>query len=483
VNWEEHHRIIREHFDRLAADYLLMKRRNHYYNQYLIRWCRSLVPPGRKVLDVGCGRGDVLASVRPACGLGIDVSGNMVQQAAADHPDLDFQRCPIEEIKGDGSYDAVLCINMLEYVSDVGMVLDKIHSVLRDNGRVLISTGNPLWWPIFQMASRLKLRIPECQRLFLTSKDLENMLRLHGFEVVYERMALIIPKPIPFFSDLINWVMPRIPLLNLLCSMQLLAARKIPPVRKDYSVSVVIPCHNEAGNIARCIEETRALGTHTELILVDDGSTDRTVREVRPEINPALEVKVISYSPNRGKGHAVQVGFDAARGDILIILDADLTTHPEEIKPLYEAFAAGHAEFVNCTRFVYPQENRAMRFLNYLGNKVFAILVSLVMENRVSDTLCGTKAMFRWDYDHMAMGRDPWGDYDFLFGAAQLRLVIRELPVHYRERTVGVSKMNTHKHTLNLIRMCWHGFWQVKTLQPLPPARVQRPHVPVPTVH
>lgn len=471
INRPVHNKIIREHFDGLAADWPRFKRRNRYYNAYLTRWCRSLVPPGRKVLDVGCGRGDVLAAVQPRAGLGIDLSAAMVRGATQDHPTLTFRQCPMEELEGERDYDAVLCLNTLEYAWDVGAVFDAAHAALRDNGRMLIATGNPVWWPIFQLGSALGWRIPECRRLFLTSKDLANMLRLHGFEVVYDRMALFIPKPVPLLGDALNWIVPRIPLLNLLCSMQLMAARKVPPARRDYAVSIVIPCHNEAGNVERCVRETPRLGTRTELIFVDDGSTDGTAQAIHPEQNPDVEVRVISYAPNRGKGQAVAAGFDAATGDILIVLDADLTTHPQELRPLYEALATGRAEFVNCTRFVYPGERRSMRFANYIGNRVFAILVSLVMEARVSDTLCGTKAMFRRDYAHMTMGRDPWGDYDFLFGAAQLRSVICELPVHYRERISGVSKMKTLRHTLNLIRMCWRGFWQVKTLQPLPPSR------------
>lgn len=474
-----HNGSIRKHFDRLADDYLELKRRNRYYNDTLIRWCRSLVPPGRKVLDVGCGRGEVLEAVSPREGLGIDLSQTMSDRAAADHPGLSFRPCAIEDFSGEaGSFDAVLCINTLEYTWDVGVVLDRIHAALRDNGRVLIVTGNPLWSPIFQLASAMGLRVPECERLFLTSRDLRNMLRLHGFETVYDKMGLVMPKRIPLVSGFLNWLFPRIPGLDLLCSTQLMAARKVPPARKDYSVSIIVPCHNEAGNVERCVKETRKLGLRTELIFVDDGSTDGTAEAIRPDLNPELEVKVIRYSPNRGKGHAVKVGFDAASGDILMVLDADLTTHPSELQPLYEAFAAGRAEFVNCTRFIYRTELHAVRFANYIGNKVFAILVSLVMEARVSDTLCGTKAMFRRDYEHMTMGRDPWGDYDLLFGAAQARLVICELPVHYRERTAGRSKMKTLQHTVNLLRMCWNGFRQVKTLQPLPPAIRKQAAIP-----
>jgi SAM-dependent methyltransferase len=479
MNRDEHYAQIQAHFNALAADYRALKARNGYYNGCLTRWCQSLVPPGRTVLDVGCGRGDVLAAVRPGRGVGVDICPEMTLRAQADHPGFEFITGPIEDFSEPGRFDAALCINTLEYMWDVGAVLDAVHATLRDNGRLLVTTANPLWSPVFHVASALGLRIPECRRLFITQLDLVNMLELHGFDIVYQRMDLALPKRIPGLSALVNWTLSRIPGVRHLCSTQLVVARKIPRTRRDYSVSMVIPCHNERDNVQRCVREARRLGTSTEVIFVDDGSTDGTASAIDPGLNPDLEVRVISYSPNRGKGSAVKAGFDAARGDIVVIVDADLTTHPEELQPLYEAFAMGRAEFVNGTRFVYPMEGRAMKWLNYMGNRLFTILVSLIMERRVSDTLCGTKAMFRSDYRHMVMGRDPWGDYDVLFGAAQLRLVLRELPLHYRERTAGQSKMKSLRHTLNLLRMCWWGFWQVKTLAPLPAATPEAPAAPL----
>jgi SAM-dependent methyltransferase len=465
-----HNERIGSHFEALAGEYLALKQRNAYYNGRLIEWCRSLVPPGRKILDVGSGRGDVLAALAPGEGLGIDLSPAMVREAKQSYPSWDFRVQAIEDFEGDASYDVALLINTLEYMYDVGRVLDQIHGALRDGGRLLISTANPIWSPVFTAASKLGLRIPECERLFLTNEDVVNMLALHGFEPVYKQMDLLLPKKIPLVSNVTNWVVSRLPVVHLAGSTQLIAARKRPTQRKEYSVSVVVPCYNEVGNVDRCVREMKKFGTSTELIIVDDGSSDGTAAAVKPEHNPDIDVKVISYAPNRGKGNAVKTGFDAAKNDIVMILDADLTTHPEELGPLYEAFAHGRAEFVNCTRLVYPMEGGAMKFANYVGNKLFTILVSVIMDSRVSDTLCGTKAMFRRDYQHMTMGRDPWGDYDFLFGAAQQRLVIRELPVHYRERLAGLSKMNSTKHTINLLRMCWKGFWQVQALAPIPPA-------------
>jgi SAM-dependent methyltransferase len=471
-----HNDRIRSHFEALAGDYTALKQRNAYYNGRLTAWCRSLVPPGQRVLDVGCGHGDVLAALAPSEGLGIDLSPAMIREAKQSHPACDFRVQAVEDLDGEANYDVALLVNTLEYMHDVGRVLDRIHSALCDGGRLLITTASPIWSPVFTAASKLGLRIPECERLFLTNEDVVNMLALHGFEPIYKQMDLVLPKKVPLVSDLTNWVVSRLPVVHLAGSTQLIAARKRPTARKEYSVSVVVPCYNEVGNVERCVSEMKKFGTATELIIVDDGSSDGTANAVKPELNPDIEVRVISYSPNRGKSVAVQTGFDAAKNDIVLILDADLTTHPDELGPLYEAFAHGRAEFVNCTRLVYPMEGGAMKFANYVGNKLFTILVSVIMNARVSDTLCGTKAMFRRNYQHMTMGRDPWGDYDFLFGAAQQRLVIRELPVHYRERVAGLSKMNSTKHTINLIRMCWQGFWQVQTLAPIPAARkVEKP--------
>jgi ubiquinone/menaquinone biosynthesis C-methylase UbiE len=476
---DEHYDHIRAHFGALAVDYDRLKARNSYYNDFLTRWCRALVPPGRAVLDAGCGWGDVLAAVEPTRGLGIDLSPEMIAQARGHHPELEFVAGPIEQFEANGEFDAALCVNTLEYMWDVGTVLDAIHRALRDNGRLLVTTANPLWSPVFHAASSLGLRIPECRRLFITQLDLVNMLELHGFDIVYRRMDLVLPKRLPGVSALLNWTVSRTPGISYLSSTQMVVARKRPSARRDYSVSVVIPCHNERDNVRRCIEEMRPLGTRTEIIFVDDGSSDGTAAAIDPGLNPDVEVRVISYKPNQGKGHAVKAGFDAARGDILVIVDADLTTHPDELQPLCDAFATGRAEFINGTRFVYPMEGRAMKWLNYMGNRAFTILVSLIMERRISDTLCGTKAMFRSDYRHMVMGRDPWGDYDLLFGAAQLRLVVRELPVHYRERIAGQSKMKAMRHMLNLLRMCWWGFWQVKTLPPLPSATPEATPAPL----
>jgi len=189
----QHNAEIERHFDSIAADYPKLQGKNPYYHGFLERWCRALVPAGRRVLEVGCGRGELLAALEPRDGHGIDLAGAMIEHARRDHPGLRFTRTSIEDFAPDGSYDAAVCVNTLDYTWDVGAVLDKIHAALRDNGRLLIATANPLWSPIFNFASKIGLRIPESRRLYITLLDLVNLLELHGFEVALERMDLVLP--------------------------------------------------------------------------------------------------------------------------------------------------------------------------------------------------------------------------------------------------------------------------------------------------
>jgi cellulose synthase/poly-beta-1,6-N-acetylglucosamine synthase-like glycosyltransferase len=320
---------------------------------------------------------------------------------------------------------------------------------------------NPVWEPIFRIGQRLNLKTPDTDRNFVTNKDIVNLLEIGGYEVIKEKLGMFLPANIPLIAPLLNFIMPEIPALRQLCAVQYIVAKPKRPGR-GFSCSVVIPCHNEKDNIADCLKRIPRMGSFTEAIVVDDGSTDGTASAVREELNRDIEIKLISYKPNQGKGHAVRVGFDSARGDVLMILDADMAVMPEELPRFFRLFEEGHADFVNGTRMVYPMEKRAMPLVNYVGNKVFNLALSWIMEQRVSDTLCGTKAMFRKDYRKIHMEDRSWGDFDFLFGAAKLCLKFHELPVHYKMRIAGESKMKVLKHGWMLCRVSWRGMKQLK---------------------
>ena len=142
----------------------------------------------------------------------------------------------------------------------------------------------------------------------------------------------------------------------------------------------------------------------------------------------------------KGKGDVVRMGYAAATGDILMILDADLTVPPEDLPRFYRALVQNKAEFLNGSRLVYPMEDEAMRVLNLIANKFFALAFSWLLGQRLKDTLCGTKVLRRADYERIAANRayfgdfDPFGDFDLIFGATRQNLHIVEMPIRYRDR-------------------------------------------------
>jgi glycosyltransferase involved in cell wall biosynthesis len=236
------------------------------------------------------------------------------------------------------------------------------------------------------------------------------------------------------------------------------------------SVTVVIPCRNERGNIESAVRRTPRMGRETDIVFVDGSSTDGTPAEIERVIaaHPEWRITLLHQGSGTGKGDAVRKGFAAATGDVLMILDADLTVPPEDLPKFYRALASGKGEFINGTRLVYPMERQAMRTLNLLGNKFFSLAFTWLLEQRFRDTLCGTKVLFRRDYEKIAANRayfgdfDPFGDFDLIFGASKLNLRIVEVPVRYRERTYGVTNIRRFSHGWLLLRMCVLAFYKLK---------------------
>ena len=239
---------------------------------------------------------------------------------------------------------------------------------------------------------------------------------------------------------------------------------------EEWTVSVIVPCRNEVDNVVPLIRRLPQLGTHTELIFVDGASTDGTVERIREQIaaHPERDICVLAQGADTGKAGAVFQGFDAAGCDLLIILDADMTVAPEDLPLFCRALASGEADFANGTRFLEPMEAGAMRGLNHAGNRMFGLFLSWVLGTRVTDTLCGTKALFRRDWPRIRDarqlfgGHDPWGDFDLLMGAAYAGLRIVEVPVRYRARVAGESKMRAFRHGAALTRTCLAGVRQLK---------------------
>jgi len=460
---------IHRHFDKIAVQYDHWKQRNWYYHDTLKRFFGACVGPEDSVIEYGCGTGDILASVQARRKVGLDLSAQMTRIAREKHPDIEFRQHDGEQVCPEPEqFDVAILADIIDHITDILKLYGSVNRALKRGGRMCISTINPLWDPIFKIAEKLGQKMPEGEHNFVPNRHLIGFLELRGFRLVKRGAAMLVPRRIPGISGFLNRYAPGLPLLNRLCVVQTLVAEKIEEwtpgadAEAEQSVSVVIPCYNEEGNIEACASRVPDMGRFTEIIVVDDGSADRTSETATALAQKDKRVKLVSYTPNHGKGYAVKQGFDSAQGDILMILDADMTVPPEELPLFFGAVAHGKADFANGTRMIYPMEQQAMRFLNLMGNHFFSVLLSWLLGQRISDTLCGTKALRRADYQRIPMGADKWGDFDLLFGAAENRLRIAEIPVHYKQRVAGESKMKPFMHCLTLLRVCFRGFLRLK---------------------
>lgn len=342
-------------------------------------------------------------------------------------------------------------------------VFKKIHKKSNKKSKVILISINSLWKPIIYIAQKLKLTYLKPSDSWISLNQLEDIASITDFKVLEKGYKILIPKYIPFFSSLINNSFKNTPILKRLGLIQymLLNPQKIfKPA--PLSCSIIVPCFNEQNNVEDCIRKCPRIGKFTELIIVDDGSSDKTCEIAKRLVNKYPFVHIISYKPNMGKAYAVEQGFNQAKGDIIMIWDADRTVPENELNLFYEVLAKGKAAFVNGTRMVYPMEDQAMKWLNLIGNKIFSVIFGWILSTPISDTLCGTKALLKKDYKKIKMGNEPWGDFDLLFGAAELGLKIIEIPVHYRKRIAGESKMKVFKHGILLAKMAFVGALRLK---------------------
>jgi len=474
---EQRRERTRDHLAKIAARRKTWINCNRYYYELLNRLLRFLVEPQKKVLSVRCDIGNLLAVVQPSKGKGIDICAEIVGIAQERNPSFEFAVAfPDKEefqqaFKADEQFDYIL-FNDIGDTVDVLQALRNLKPLCQRHTRVLVTTYNHLWEPLVTFAEWFGMKVPRTEQNWLSTVDIRNLLKLAGFEALETHRVVLWPKYLPLLSSFLNRFCARLPFLSKLCMTQVVVARVMPPpvLPERLSVSVVIPCKNEKGNVEDAVRRIPQLGGRTEIIFCDDHSTDGTAEEVLrvqslyPEKNVRLE-----HGPGVCKSRNVWTGFNAATGDILMILDADLTTIPEELPYFIDVIVSGQAEFVNGSRLVYPVPKGAMNGANMLGNKFFSVAFTYLLGQRVKDTLCGTKVLWRSDWERIKpmLGswgtEDRWGDYELLFGAAKLNLKILDLPVHYQERIYGSTKMTkVFRNGLVMLRMCWHGFLKLK---------------------
>src|SRR5688572_7114292 len=464
--------LAREHLERVRAFYdsapTEPQAGARAYRALLAHYYNLLIPPDSSVLEIGCGSGELLRRIRAARKVGVDLSPRQIEAAQKRLPEAEFFSQAGELLSLEETFDVIIISDTLNLAADVQRLFERLHSVSHPQTRLIVNFQNTLWRPLLSFARWLGLKAPQPQNSWLASSDVFNLLRLAGWRPVSRHGRLLIPFRALGVGTFVNrWFAP---FLQWFCLTVFFVARRdqgngIRPL----TVSVVIPARNEAGNIPAAVTRTPEMGAGTELIFVEGHSTDNTWAEIQriAAAHPDRKIKILQQT-GKGKGDAVRAGFAVATGEVLMILDADLTMPPEELRKFYDVIASGRAEFANGVRLVYPMDEKAMQFLNLCANKAFGLIFTWLLGQSVKDTLCGTKVLTRVHYDRIAANRayfgdfDPFGDFDLLFGASKLNLKIADVPIRYRERTYGTTNIQRWRHGVLLLRMVWFAARKLK---------------------
>lgn len=449
------------------------KTRNFYYHDELQKIFRFLIPTAVSVAEIGCGTGDVLGRMSREKMMGVDFSQGMVETAKKKYPDIQFEVMNSDNLDPErlkGPYDYIIMSDLIGHLNDVQKTFEKSRKLMHEKSRLIITNYSYLWEPVLRLLEKLFLKMPQFRQNWLSLTDIENLIELAGMEVIKKGTAFMFPLKIPVLSWIFNKFIVRLPIIRHLGLIQFVVVKQCELIPQDFSVSVIIPARNESGNIEKAVQNTPSLGDYTELIFVEGHSADDTWEEigrVAEKYKKSHRIKILQQG-GKGKGDAVRAGFQAASGDILTILDGDLTVPPRELTKFYNVIAQGQADFVNGCRLVYPMEKKAMRFFNVLGNKFFSLVFTWLLDQPIKDTLCGTKMLLRKDYMTIASNRsyfgdfDPFGDYDLLFGASKINLKIKEVPIRYQARTYGDTNIQRWRHGFLLIKMVFFAMRKIK---------------------
>lgn len=452
---------VAEHLRSTVESRRRFRKRNKTYHRDTAEFFDQLVDRQSRVLVIGC---DVSEATELRCKqlTLIDLDPAWEMSALPGYARWIKQ---LDEAESDGPYDYILLPFTLQYLENIQAFLDRLRKLANSRTRLVVLQYNFLWAPVVRAAKRLSLRSPLPDFNWLNLGDVHSMLSLVGFQAISSGARCLIPVYVPLLTWFANrWLAPLLPWL---CQKSYVVSRLWPldDMGGRPTISIVVPARNEEGNIKNLLDRLPVLAPLQEVIFVEGHSADKTWEEIQNQMETHPRRKTFDLralqQTGRGKADAVRLGFKEATGDIVMILDADLSVQPEDLSYFYEPLVRRAAEFVNGSRLVYGMERYAMQVLNLFFNKVFGILVSWQLGQDVKDTLCGTKALYRNDYERLVRKKaeaggadDPFGDFELLFGASQLYLKIADVPVRYKERRYGSTNIRRFRNGWQLLRFC-----------------------------
>lgn len=465
---------IENYFNKMAEFRNFWKDKNLFFHEEDEKYLSFLIPKGSNIIVLGCGTGHLIPGLEPEKAIGIDMSQNMINIASKNNNQYEFivgdieDKTIIESI--DQKFDYILLPDTIGFLDDCQSTISLLHRLCDKNTRVVISYYSYLWEPILKIAEILKLKMPQIEMNYLTTDDIVNLLNLAEFEVIKQEWRQILPIRLFGIGPIINKYIATLPFIRKLCLRNYVIARSLDKIDKSLdSCSIIIPCKNEKGNIEEAVKRIPDFCENIEIVFVEGHSTDGTFEEIESIQSKYNDKNIIAIKQSGvGKADAVYKAFDIAKNQVLMILDADLTVPPEQLDKFWHTISSGKGEYINGSRLVYPMEKDAMRFLNFIANRLFSIIFSWLLNQRYTDTLCGTKVITKSNYIKIKNNRnyfgdfDPFGDFDLIFGSSKLNLKMVEIPIQYQARSYGETQISRFKHGILLLKMAFHGYKKLK---------------------
>ena len=441
----------------------------------------EFILPDSKVLELGCGTGNLLKSINPRYGVGVDISKEIIKEAKKENKEIDFIHGDISRLtsilSNEHKFDYIILSDTIGYLEDIQSTLESLHEYCKKETRIIISYYSPMWSPIFSLATMFKFKMPEVKTQLLNLNDIKSFLKISNFDVVRLEKKILSPIKLFGIGRFLNRYIATLPIFSFFCLRQYVVARSLEKAFQERynSASIIIPCKNEEGNIEAAIKRLPKFSNKLEVIFVEGDSSDKTwekIQSIKKKYNNKKSGLIIKGFKQKGKGKAEAVfyGFEKAQNEVLFILDADLTVPPEELPKFWRKISLGEAEYINGTRLIYPMDNEAMRFLNYLANKMFSIIFSWILSQRYTDTLCGTKVLSKKNYEKIKIKNkdlgnfDPFGDFFLIFGSSRLCLKMNEIPIRYKARSYGETQISRFSHGLMLVKMVIFAFFKIKAI-------------------
>ncbi|HJX70458.1 MAG TPA: glycosyltransferase [Bacteroidales bacterium] len=464
---------LKSHYDRIAGKRKKYLNRNKYYHRSILKFFKMVIPKGASILELGCGTGDLIGKLESSHGVGVDISSDMIKLATEKYPQIHFICEDAERFETTEKFDYVIVSGIVGTVENIQMLFERIQNWITTDSRVFVDFYNPLWYPLIKLGEKTGLKMPEKIRNWLSVDDIENFLYISGYQVIKRKYLMFFPKFIPIVTYILNKFIGNLPVIRRFSLNSVVIARtlKIKENADERSCSVVITCRDEEGNIEGLVTRMPKMGKNTEIIFVEGHSRDNTVGRIQEMMTkyPDKDIKLLKQK-GIGQGDAFRYGYDEAKGDFVIWLEADLTTPPEEAIHFWEAYINNTGEYMNGSRFIYKMEKSAMPLFNFLGNRFFGVLFTILLKQRFTDTLCGFKGISKRNYIRIREqinyfgDFDPFGDFELIFGAIRNNLKVAEIPVHYQPRQYGESKaygqsfFSFMKHAWLLLRMSCIAF-------------------------